>query len=63
MKPFLVVMGASGQTLDAVAAGSRTGKAMRHLPSPSLIVPGKATFHAIRKIVLACELDDSFTTC
>jgi len=30
----------------------------RKLPSPALYVPEKAAFHAIKKIVLACELDD-----
>ena len=58
LKPFVVVMGASGHTLDTVLAGSSTVKAMRHLPYPLLIIPEKAVFHAIKKIVLACELDD-----
>jgi len=44
INPFLVV------TANAALA--------RKLPSPSLYVPEKGVFHAIRKIVLACELDD-----
>ncbi len=58
LKPFLVVMGASGNTLETTMTGSYTVKAMRRLPYPLLIIPEKAAFHAIKKVVLACELDD-----
>ncbi|HTI94832.1 MAG TPA: universal stress protein [Puia sp.] len=58
LKPFLVVMGATGNTLETTIAGSTTVKAMRRLPYPLLIVPEQAAFHAIKKVVLACELED-----
>jgi nucleotide-binding universal stress UspA family protein len=57
-KPFVVVMGASGHSLENAINGSSTVKAMRHLPWPLLVIPENAAFHAIKKIVLACDLDD-----
>ena len=42
-KPFLVIMGASG---------------LRHLPYPVLVIPVDATFHSIKKIVVACDRED-----
>ena len=58
IKPFVVVMGASGNFLERMFAGSNTVRAVHHLPYPVLVIPDKAAFHAIRKIVLACDLDD-----
>jgi len=58
LKPSVVVMGASGYTLDTIMSGSDVLRAMRHLPYPLLIIPAKTVFHAIKKVVLACELDD-----
>lgn len=58
IKPFVVVMGASGNSLERMFAGSNTVRAVRHLPYPVLVIPDKAVFHAIRKIVLACDLED-----
>ncbi|WP_431209551.1 universal stress protein [Puia sp. P3] len=57
-KPFVVVMGASGHSIENALAGSSTVKAMRHLPWPLLVIPENTPFHAIKKIVLACDLDD-----
>jgi nucleotide-binding universal stress UspA family protein len=57
-EPFLVVMGASGHTLDTVLEGSNTVRAMRGIPYPLLIIPEKAVFHTIKEIVLACEPED-----
>jgi nucleotide-binding universal stress UspA family protein len=57
-KPFVVVMGASGHSIDNAIAGSSTVKAMRHLPWPLLVIPENTAFHAIKRIVLACDLDD-----
>ena len=56
--PLLVVMGASGDRLENVLAGSNTVRAVRHLPYPILVVPEKARFHSIEKIVVACERED-----
>ena len=57
-KPFVVVMGASGHSLANAIAGSSTVKAMRRLPWPLLVIPENAAYHAIKKVVLACDLDD-----
>ena len=56
--PFLVVMGASGHTLENVITGSTTVRAIRHLPYPLLVIPEDATFHSIKKIVVACDRED-----
>ena len=56
--PFVVVMGASGNSLERVLSGSNLVAAIRHLPYPLIIVPEKAVFRQIRKVVLACDLDD-----
>jgi len=58
VKPFLVVMGASGDTLENVINGSTTVRAIRHLPYPVLVIPAKAEFRAIHKIVVACDKED-----
>jgi len=56
--PFVVVMGASGSGLERMLSGSSTVRAIKKLPYPLLVVPEKAVFHAIRKVVLACDLND-----
>lgn len=57
-KPFLVVMGASGHNLENIINGSTTISAVRHLPYPVLVIPENAAFHAIKKIVVACDQED-----
>jgi nucleotide-binding universal stress UspA family protein len=57
-KPFLVVLGASGHTLESVVNGSTTVRAIRHLPYPVLVIPTNATFQAISKIVVAADRED-----
>lgn len=57
-KPFLVVMGASGHTIENVVNGSTTVRAIRHLPYPVLVIPEKAVFRAVKKIVVACDRED-----
>jgi nucleotide-binding universal stress UspA family protein len=56
--PFLVVMGATGHTLENVITGSTTVRAIRHLPYPVLVIPMDASFHSIKKIVVACDRED-----
>lgn len=58
LDPFVVVMGTPGTALERGLGQSKTIGAMRHLPYPLIIVPEKAVFHPIRKILLACDLDD-----
>jgi len=57
-KPFVVVMGASGSSLERALTGSNLAAAIHHLPYPLLVVPEKAVFRQIRKVVLACDLSD-----
>jgi nucleotide-binding universal stress UspA family protein len=59
-KPFLVVMGASGHTLEMAMAGSNVVAAIRHLPYPLIVVPENAVFKRISKAALACDLEDIF---
>ncbi|MBS1663393.1 MAG: universal stress protein [Bacteroidetes bacterium] len=58
VNPFVVVMGASGHSLENAFAGSTTVRAMRRLPYPLLVIPENATYHIVKKIVLACDLED-----
>lgn len=58
LKPFLVVMGASGHTLENVITGSATVRAIRHLPYPVLVIPVNARFRAISRIAVACDKED-----
>lgn len=57
-KPFVVVMGASGNTLERALSGSNLVAAIRHLPYPLIVVPENAVFRQIRTVVMACDLDD-----
>ncbi|HVW62007.1 MAG TPA: universal stress protein [Puia sp.] len=57
-KPFVVVMGASGATLERALTGGNLVAAIRHLPYPLIVVPENAVFSQIHKIVLACDLND-----
>ena len=57
-KPFVVVMGASGNTLERTLTGGNLPAALRHLPYPLIVVPENAVFSQIHKIVLACDLND-----
>lgn len=57
-KPFMVVMGSAGPSLERALTGSNISAAIRHLPYPLIVVPGNAIFHQYKKIMLACDLDD-----
>jgi len=57
-KPSVVVMGASGDTLERALTGGNLVAAIRRLPYPLIVVPGTAAFKAIKKILLACDLND-----
>ena len=57
-KPFLVVMGATGHTLETALTGSNVAAAVRRLPYPLIVVPENAQFKKIKKVVLACDLED-----
>jgi nucleotide-binding universal stress UspA family protein len=55
-----VVAGISGKTnLEQVLIGSHTLALAKDCPVPLLIVPGGARFEKIRRIVFACDLEQS----
>lgn len=59
VQPFAVVMGSQGTTAaERFLFGSHTVHAMKHLPWPLITVPPQATFHTIKKIGLACDMND-----
>jgi len=56
--PYTVVMGSQGTTAtDRLLFGAHTVYAMKHLMWPLITVPNGASFSAIKKIGLACDLD------
>jgi nucleotide-binding universal stress UspA family protein len=57
-EPFMVVMGAEGPLLGRMMGGTHTVTALHSLPYPLLVIPETAGFHQIKKIVLACDLED-----
>jgi nucleotide-binding universal stress UspA family protein len=58
MNPFAVIMGADDADFHGGYAEDHVTKAVAHLRNPVLVIPSGASFHAVRKIVLACEPDD-----
>jgi nucleotide-binding universal stress UspA family protein len=58
LKPYAVVLGAAGPTLEKFLAGSPVTSLLRNLDYPVFVVPEAAAFHNFRSILLACDLDD-----
>lgn len=58
LDPFAVIMGADDAEFHGGFEEDHVANAVKHLRKPLLIVPAGASFHAVRKIVLACEQDD-----
>ncbi|HVS98632.1 MAG TPA: universal stress protein [Puia sp.] len=58
LDPFAVLMGADDVLFHGGFAENHITRALARLRKPLLVIPSGATFHAIRKIVLACELKD-----
>lgn len=58
VRPFVIIMGASGHRLENAIAGSTTVRAMRRLAYPLLVIPENTVYHTIKNIVLACDLED-----
>ncbi|SKA11977.1 Nucleotide-binding universal stress protein, UspA family [Chitinophaga eiseniae] len=53
----LIIMGITGGSkMEEILVGSNTIDVVKHTSCPVLIVPGKATFKGITKIVFACDL-------
>ena len=58
LKPYAVVLGATGSTLEKFLVSSPVSSLLRKLDYPVLVVPEGAAFHNFRHILLACDLDD-----
>ncbi len=56
--PFVVIMGNPGDSLERDLAGSTLAGAIHRLAYPLIVVPANAVFHSIKKIMLACDLED-----
>ncbi|MEI9935046.1 MAG: universal stress protein [Ferruginibacter sp.] len=60
--PFAVVMSTkNSMSLERFFLGSNTLGAVRHIPYPILVVPGTVSFKKIKKIALACDLENNIT--
>ncbi|HLX65689.1 MAG TPA: universal stress protein, partial [Puia sp.] len=57
LKADLIVMGATGPTMEKFLAGSPVGPLL-HLRHPLLVVPEHAKYEPYRRIVLACDERD-----
>jgi nucleotide-binding universal stress UspA family protein len=58
MKPYAIVLGATGPTLEKFLTGSAVAPLLRHLAYPVIVVPESAVFHHFTRILLACDPDD-----
>jgi len=58
LKPYAIVVGASGPTLEKFLAGSPVSALLHHLNFPVLVVPENAAFRQFNRILLACDLND-----
>ena len=58
LKPYAIVLGATGPTLEKFMAGSPVVSLLRNLDYPVLVVPETSVFHQFRRILLACDIDD-----
>jgi nucleotide-binding universal stress UspA family protein len=59
VEPLAVVMGSHGTTgLERLIMGSTTLNVIRHLKYPVIVVPPGTSYHAIKKIGLACDFKD-----
>jgi nucleotide-binding universal stress UspA family protein len=58
LKPYAIVLGATGPTLEKFLAGSPVTSMLHNLDYPVLIVPETFTFQRFRRVLLACDLDD-----
>jgi len=58
VKPYAIVVGTSGPTLEKFLVGSPVTSLLQNLHYPILVVPETAVFHHFRQILLACDLGD-----
>ena len=58
VKPYAIVLGASGPSLEKFLAGSSVASLLNNPDYPVLVVPEKSVFQQFRRILLACDLQD-----
>ena len=58
VKPYAIVLGAAGPSVEKFVAGSPVASLLQILDCPVLVVPEAATFQQFRRILLACDLED-----
>lgn len=58
LQPYALVLGATGPTFEKFLAGSPVASLLHNLDCPVLVVPETHTFQPLRRILLACDLDD-----
>ena len=58
IKPYAIILGASGPTLEKFLAGSPVASLLHNLSYPVLVVHEGGFFHQFRRVLLACDLDD-----
>jgi nucleotide-binding universal stress UspA family protein len=58
VKPYAIVLGAAGRSLEKFLAGSPVASLLHNLDYPVLVVPENSSFHQFRRILLAFDLDD-----
>lgn len=58
LKPYAIVLGSSGPTLEKFLTGSPLASLLHNLDYPVLVVPENAPFRHFNRILLACDLAD-----
>jgi nucleotide-binding universal stress UspA family protein len=58
VKPYAIVLGAAGPSLEKFLAGGSVASLLNNPDYPVLVVPEKSEFQQFRRILLACDLED-----
>jgi nucleotide-binding universal stress UspA family protein len=58
IKPYAILLGAPGPSLEKFLAGSPVTSLLQNLDYPVLVVPETSSFQQFRRILLACDLED-----
>jgi nucleotide-binding universal stress UspA family protein len=58
LKPYAIVVGATGPTLTKLIAGNPVTSLLHNLTYPVLVIPDGVPFRPFRRILLACDLKD-----
>jgi nucleotide-binding universal stress UspA family protein len=58
LKPYAILLGATGPTFEKTLAGSPVSSLFHNLDFPVLVVPESYRFHRFLRILLACDPED-----